>query len=188
MSKIELLDLPIPSVLNKEVIEYLGKIDWRFANDKPPLFQKSFNQVIEGNRAKDFGMYHTSLEDMHGKNGDPYLNTFGKWVFHLAAQQSKHQMAAPRRMYWNFYTPNAGPDWHCDEDTYGHCVSVLYNLHTNDGGTEFETGEKIYSKEGQAIVFPSHLIHRGFAPKEFFHRFNLNMIVHIKEYKDPNGK
>ena len=83
MAKIELIDLPIPSVLNKEVIEYLGRIDWRFANDKPNMFQRPFTDVIAGTQAKDFGMYHTSLEDMHGTKGDPYLNTFGKWVFHL---------------------------------------------------------------------------------------------------------
>jgi hypothetical protein len=181
--QIELLDLPIPHHTNLEIIQHLGGVGWHFANDKPEMFQTPFVNKIYGEGKHDHGMHHTSLENKFGNKGDPFLNNMGYLIYHMCNERSKYKMREPRRMYWNFYTPNAICDWHCDEDTVGHCVSVLYNLHDNDGGTEFKDGTFIQSKEGQALVFPSYLVHKGIAPKTFYHRFNLNMIVHLQDFQ-----
>ena len=82
------------------------------------------------------------------------------------------------RLYWNLYSPNAVCQWHIDMGSVGEYASVVYNLHTNDGGTEFESG-KIPSKEGQAIIFSSDLKHRGLAPKNNKWRLNVNLVVKI---------
>jgi hypothetical protein len=56
-------------------------------------------------------------------------------------------------------------------------VSIVYNMHDNDGGTEFKDDKFIKSKEGQAILFESNLFHRGVAPKKTNHRFSLNILT-----------
>ena len=67
-----------------------------------------------------------------------------------------------------------------DNQEIDHYASIVYNFHTNDGGTEFESG-KIPSNEGEAIVFPSHIAHKGVAPVKHKWRLNLNIIVKIKK-------
>ena len=87
-------------------------------------------------------------------------------------------METLQRVYWNYYDSSAEANFHKDEFEKGF-VSVVYNLHTNDGGTEIE--EEFYpSVGGQAIIFPSNVNHRGRPSKSTKHRFNLNMIVKLK--------
>ncbi len=69
-----------------------------------------------------------------------------------------------------------------DDEKKDNYYSIVYNLHNNDGGTEFKINDKIEfypSVVSQAIVFPSKLIHRGIAPNKFYNRFSLNMVVEI---------
>jgi hypothetical protein len=85
------------------------------------------------------------------------------------------------RVYWNWYAPGALMEFHQDgnKDNY---YSIIYNIHNNDGGTEFNINNKIKffkSVESEALLFPSILYHRGMAPKESLNRFALNIIVQI---------
>ena len=177
MSNIEIIKTNVPPPLNTEILDYLSKVGWKFAADKHQEFRKPFSQIIKDDEAKDYGMFITTHEEKFDHTPDKTLNDFGRWIFHLVNIQSKYNLIRPTRMYWNYYTPQAMPEWHIDESMVGNYVSIFYNLHDYDGGTEFQNGERIESKEGDAIVFPSHLVHRGYAPVRKHHRFNLNMIA-----------
>ena len=54
--------------------------------------------------------------------------------------------------------------------------SILYSLHTTDGGIQIE--DIFYKDEmGEAKVFKSNIIHKGVGPKEIKSRFNFNAII-----------
>ena len=56
------------------------------------------------------------------------------------------------------------------------CLSIVYNLHNNDGGTDFKNNKIIKSKEGQAIVFNSDYLHKGVSSKNIPVRYALNIV------------
>ena len=71
----------------------------------------------------------------------------------------------------------------CDAPVVGSNVGVLSDLiQPPYGGTIFEiNNQEKFEKsiESEAIIFPSKIRHMGVAPKENFHRFNLNIITQI---------
>ena len=40
--------------------------------------------------------------------------------------------------HWNSYTPLSESKLHFDDGNVGKSISAVYNLHTNDGGTQIE--------------------------------------------------
>jgi len=61
-------------------------------------------------------------------------------------------------------------------------MSIIYNVHSNDGGTEIKIGDKtefVPSVSSQAILFPSCLWHRGISSKQDPQRFSLNILMDI---------
>ena len=56
------------------------------------------------------------------------------------------------------------------------CLSIIYNLHNNDGGTNFKNNKIVKSKEGQAVVFDSHNLHKGISSKNIPVRYALNIV------------
>jgi len=49
--------------------------------------------------------------------------------------------------------------FHCDQKF--ECKTAIFYVNTNNGFTEFENGEKIYSEENKLIVFDTFLKHTG---------------------------
>ena len=57
--------------------------------------------------------------------------------------------------------PNrAYSDFHCDVDCSTMTTGIYY-INTNDGYTEFETGDKVNSVANRFVKFPSDIKHRG---------------------------
>jgi len=86
-----------------------------------------------------------------------------------------------KRIYWNWYHSTSLMEYHIDSN-YDNLYSIIYNLHDNDGGTEFKLNDEIIfykSVESKAIIFPSKISHRGVAPKKDLNRFSLNIITDI---------
>jgi hypothetical protein len=85
------------------------------------------------------------------------------------------------RIYWTWYPQNSQTFFHKDNLQHN-CFSILYNIHSNDGGTEFIVDNKTLfykSNESEAILFPSLIEHRGVSPKKNKQRFRLNIIYYI---------
>jgi len=178
---IEIFDLPVPKKINEETINYLGtQAAWKFVFEKDREFCPKFNEIITPDKITDSGMgiISYSRNNMKGTTVDYSLNSIGNWIFYLCQEKSSFKIKHLDRLYWNLYSPSAVCAWHTDTSSIGEYASVVYNLHTNDGGTEFESG-KVIAKESQAIIFPSDLKHRGLAPKKNKWRLSLNMLVKI---------
>ena len=77
----------------------------------------------------------------------------------------------PKRLYSDFHH-----DVNCSTMTTG-----IYYINTNDGYTEFETGEKIMSVANRYVKFPSNIKHRGVSQVDTKVRcvLNLNYFEHI---------
>ena len=71
----------------------------------------------------------------------------------------------PKRSYSDFHY-----DVNCSTMTTG-----IYYINTNDGYTEFETGEKIMSVANRFVKFPSNIMHRGVSQVDTKVRCVLNL-------------
>ena len=71
--------------------------------------------------------------------------------------------------------PNTS-DYHTDKwsENMDHKTAIFY-LNTNNGYTEFETGEKINSVENRLLVFNSNKTHRGINQTNLDRRIFLNI-------------
>ena len=63
--------------------------------------------------------------------------------------------------------------FHHDQE-FPHQVA-LYNINTNNGYTELETGEKIVSKANELILFNGKIKHRSVSQNNEQLRYNINM-------------
>ena len=83
------------------------------------------------------------------------------------------------RIHWNYYTAGQQGRGHVDkpEDNF---ISILYNMHTTDGGTEI-LGNFYQDKISQAKIFKSNWTHRGIATKTDKSRASLNIVLELNE-------
>jgi hypothetical protein len=73
--------------------------------------------------------------------------------------------------------PGMSGNYHTDNDNDNR-ISILYNLHTTDGGFYLE--DKFFPDiMGTAKVFKSNIKHKGIGPIKDKARFNLNIVVMI---------
>ena len=175
----EILDLPVPHRINQKIINYLGEKSWDYVSDFPdPKFKEPFYNVVSNPLLKDAGQAIISYSKYGDYVKDNTLNFFGDYVFSLIQERSKFKINDVYRFYWNLYTPQSVCREHTDKQDIGKYISVVYNLHTNDGGTQIEN-QFVPSKESQAVVFRSEKIHKGISSKTLNFRLSLNMILEI---------
>lgn len=165
----------IPNQTNKKIIQTLFSTSfWGFAIDNK--YTHSVNKADQG-----LAIVSYQSENIPHTPHD-ILNTYGGVIFDIVQKNSLIKFKKIDRFYWNWYnSKSSGTSYHID-DPADNKYSIIYNLHTNDGGTEFKINDNIKfekSIESEAIVFPSKIEHRGVAPKESLNRFNLNIIAYI---------
>ena len=102
-------------------------------------------------------------------------------VFYIINDRLNNKLKKPLRFGWNYYNQSSNGTWHTDQnlDKY---ISFVYSLNTCDGGTEIKINNesKFYkSMGGDALMFPSNVLHRGTKPKKNRSRFNLNVVCEI---------
>jgi len=161
---IEVLDIPFPKDSNKQILSYLtGHTSWNFATD---LGQ---DHLIRDNITKqngnDYGFYRRTFGDVPQNEHDAYLNTMAQTIKHMIDEKSNFNIGLVQRIYWNMYVNSSAMVYHRDKKIDDNCISIVYNLHDNDGGTNFKDYKTITSKESQALVFKSDILHKGVAPK-----------------------
>ena len=77
--------------------------------------------------------------------------------------------------------------FHVDDGikSYGERFKVaLLNINTNNGYTEFETGEKVISRENEVILFDGSIRHRSVTQTDNNRRVNININYLINNSKD----
>lgn len=167
---IKTINTGLPQEFNDKIIKELaGSHLWRIATDD----EKGFIDITAKGK-KDTGFSFTTLRENEINQVGSFWNSLAEIIFYIVCSKAKIKDAKMRRVMYNFYTPSAECIPHQDAKDDNH-FSILYNFHTNDGGTYIEN--KFYpSKASQALVFNSNLVHRGAAPKKHLGRLNLNMI------------
>jgi len=162
----------IPNKTNIRIIEILSCAGgWTFGVDN-----KKFNLLSH----KDSGfMLNTYKEDQI--NAHDILNCLANLIYDVVESKCFFTFKKICRVYWNWYHPGSLMQFH-DDSKLDNKYSILYNLHNNDGGTEFKINDKLKffkSNESEAILFPSKIEHRGIAPKVNPNRFCLNITLEI---------
>ena len=174
----ETFDLPVPSEINKKIINYLGEQQWSYISDNDSKYKNSFYNILSNPLIKDSGQAIVSYMKNSPYKNDSTLNFFGDYIFSLIQERSKFKIKDLGRLFWNLYTPLSENKLHFDDNNVGKSISAVYNLHTNDGGTQVEN-QFISSKEGQVIVFKSEKIHKAISPKINNFRLSLNIVMEI---------
>ena len=172
---IEIINTSIPHKTNNRIIEHLTlNTKWMFAYDREE------KHLIVDNLTKandnDSGFIFKSFSAEHKYTADGFLNMFALLVKDICTEQSKRKIGEIIRIYWNMYVPSSKMKYHFDMPKGNNCVSIIYNLHSNDGGTDFKNNKIVKSKEGQAIVFNSDSLHKGISSKIIPVRYALNIV------------
>jgi len=167
--KIKLLNNILTKEINNKIINELVNHHWFIAWDNV----MNRGEKIFSNKNSGFSIV-TMIEGKEQMN--TVLNVYGEIIFNLIIKKLKTK-ATLDRIFWNMYLKDSETEIHTDRP-YSNCFSVVYNLHTTDGGIEINN--KFYPDlEGQAKIFNSNILHKGFGPKQDNVRFNLNLIFRI---------
>ncbi len=171
---IKKININIPTKTNKRIINLLSKIDgWSFGYDNNSN-QVNVNKADAGFTLKT---YNNSFKYIDNSG----LNCFAYLISDIVEKNTFFKFKLINRIHWNWYHPGSNMEFHSDESLHNF-FSIVYNLHTNDGGTEFNINDKntfYSSNESEALFFPSKIQHKGIAPTKNFNRFSLNIVVEI---------
>ena len=171
---IKILDNILPKDTNLRIINELCQIRWYIAYDNySDKLKKIFSE-------KNSGFSYTTLLNGETINNEKILNFYGFIIFDIIVDRLKIN-AEIHRIFWNMYLKKSEGEPHKDiEDK--NFKSIVYNLHTTDGGIKIEN-DFYPDKMSQAKIFNSNLIHQGFGPLNDNVRFNLNIMY--KEINEP---
>ena len=164
--KPKILNNIVPKEINNKIINELVNSHWFIAWDaKINRYEKIFSN-------KNSGFSIETIRDGQVQVNN-LLNIYGEIIFNIIIEKLKIK-AKLDRLFWNMYLKDSEGDFHTDKKDPSF-ISIVYNLHTTDGGTEIN-GKFYKDLEGQAKIFNSNTIHRGFGPKQDNVRFNLNLV------------
>ena len=164
--KVKILNTIIPKIINDNIINELISHPWSIAQDNIENVRKKLFSEING------GFSLTTLKDGIIQT-NTVLNVYGQIIFNIIIDKLKIK-ARLDRLFWNMYLKQSETEIHADKLDPEY-FSLVYNLHTTDGGIEIDN--KFYPDlESQAKIFKSNILHRGIGPKQDNVRFNLNIM------------
>jgi hypothetical protein len=164
----EVVSSILPENINKDIIQLLKQTEgWYFGFDEK--IRNSFLNEDEGLALRTFG------DNCIVNKNTQSLNMFAHIVASIVCSKLKVEFKGLKRVNYNFYHPLSKGKLHIDSE-HPNCVSILYNLNTNDGTTEIDNSQFV-SKASEAIVFDSNKVHRGTGPTKGL-RYNLNIIIY----------
>jgi hypothetical protein len=178
---IEVIKNILPEKINNKIILLLLKNkNWKIAkdfNDDLKLLDDMLNnnEISYGNSLVSY-----STDPLEKVYLESELNNYAEIIYEIIKNHTKYKFFKPLRFYWNFYNKAAAASIHIDM-AENHFVSFIYNLNTNNGGTNIN-GEFFKSKAGEAIVFESNLLHSSITQTDSTARFNLNCIVELERH------
>ena len=182
LSKIEKIKINIPQNCLLQIANTLiTNKHWCFAADDHSMSQQNFTENFFNNKIQDRGFYYQTFVKNRENITNNNLNFWASLIFEMIKEKSVlYKLHEIERIFWNFYHPNSNSNLHVDNSN-PNFTSIVYNLHTNTGGTLFQNskGETqiIKSEQNEAIIFPSNILHKGLPPKTDACRFSLNIIV-----------
>ena len=153
---IEVIDNFLSPDQHRKIYNFMiggGGLDWKFNPSK--VSTQSLKDVDNYQFVHVFFTFHSCTgRAVHevSKSIDILIPLVNKIPF-IALHRIKANLepVKPKRSYSDFHH-----DVNCSTMTTG-----IYYVNTNDGYTEFETGEKINSVANRYVKFPSNIKHRG---------------------------
>jgi len=166
---VQIFNLEIPQNNNIQIIKLLAHHHWFRGVENNVNHLDELEKGV--NRGFTVMTYNSDTNDLINLNTP--LNVFANliWQMTMAKLNCKGQL---QRFFWNFYTTNNVTSFHKDMEN-NDFYSIIYNLHTTDGGTNIEN--KFYGdQESQVKIFNSNTLHKGIPPKQNKFRMNLNIV------------
>jgi hypothetical protein len=165
----------LPLQINKYIINKLcNQPNWCFPHDNENKSREDFfNNLLEDN-ISNAGFSLVTYDNVSNINVQTDLNLYAEIIFYYIKEKLKFNIHTISRIYWNYYDNSSISNYHIDRPE-NNFKSIIYNLHTNDGGTYIEN-KFFKSNESEALIFNSNIKHKGVAPIKNKHRFNLNII------------
>ena len=164
----KILDEILPIDTNLKILDLVTKHEWFISRDEMHL------SPLETLMSYNTGLQNITYQE--GKDGSQYkeLNDYAQLILDQVSKRLKIK-TEPHRFFWNLYYTTSISKYHKDWPIPNKCKTIVYNLHTTDGGTDIDG--KIYKdKMGQAKVFESNLLHKGVSCVKDLVRINLNII------------
>lgn len=187
-SQIEVLLEILPRTTNFRIMDILIKqARWEIAADNTKISVDKFTEIFD--KEKDLGFTYKTFDFYQNVDLPIELNTYANLIFDSIQKHCRsYKITRPIRYLWNYYNKGSDGTWHIDNgnDPKGKYVTAVYSLNMCDGGTELKMNEgepdKLYlSRPSTALVFDSSRLHRGVGPKKYIGRFNLTIMMEIKE-------
>jgi len=167
--KTTILNNILPNNINLEIIDILGNHPFHIAFDNNN--KSRYHNLFLG---KSNGFNIITIDQ--GKIiYDSILNIYGNIISEIIKNKLKLNNYLIERLYWNLYLNKNNSELHTDRES-SNFISIVYNLHTTDGGTEID-GKFYPDVIGQAKIFKSNILHRGIGTIKDHVRFNLNIIL-----------
>lgn len=172
-----LVDKVLPEVENIDILTRLSRCTFYIQSESKDVsfYDTAFNDAVPH---VGYCMCTFDIGDPiynHINPNDP-LYIYSKIITNIVID--KANLERPKRMWrvhWNYYTQGQQGVGHKDKNQ-DNFLSILYNPHTTDGGTEI-LGKVYPDISGQAKVFKSNWEHRGIATKKNKARSSLNIIL-----------
>jgi hypothetical protein len=174
---IEIIKNILPLEINNKIILFLLKSnDWSIAKDHKN--ELSLLDDLLKNTGKDYGHSMQTFDEKENIYIDSPLNLYAEIIYSIVKSHTKYKFLKPTRFFWNYYNNSSSANPHIDNENNFY-VSFVYNLNTNNGGTLID--KQFYtSNVGEAIVFPSNILHNSISQTDVKARFNLNCIVELQ--------
>jgi hypothetical protein len=163
----------VPQNLNVAILQHLSEQKFRIATEgKYSRLEISLNHQVP-----HAGFQLQSADKNNKISLTNPLNFFALIVMETVCEKINLKNYDLERVFWNYYCSNMEGYGHKDKEENNY-ISIVYNLHTTDGGTEIE-GKFFKDEMGTAKVFHSNLFHKGVSSKTEKARYNLNIIIKI---------
>tara|TARA_R110000822_G_scaffold114431_1_gene245989 strand:+ start:4469 stop:5005 length:537 start_codon:yes stop_codon:yes gene_type:complete len=164
----------LPMQSNIDMLNFLCESNFTFGGeirDQKQIVSALCNDHVH----HGFSLITRDINEMSVKKTP--LNVYAHIIIQHITQKLDIKKYTITRFNWNYYYRGMEGTGHVDEEE--DCfISILYNPHTTDGGTEIK-GITYPDKISQAKIFKSNWMHRGTTTKQDKARFNLNIVIKI---------
>jgi hypothetical protein len=172
-----ILDDVLPPSENIEILKHLCTRDFRIQNEDDEIDGKFKNAFVKNYRHVGFALLtkDVSVPNLFTDPFDP-LFLWARMITSIIIWKLKiESFKNLYRIHWNYYYGDQQGVGHIDHPK-NNFISILYNPHTTDGGTEI-LGTFYQDKMGQAKIFKSNWDHKGICVKQDKSRASLNIIL-----------
>jgi len=149
------------------------KFPWYYSPRQVPEVVDESNNLLIKEASVDYEDYFAHSFYSRTVQGSPSFNIILKLINHIkpvAIIEARANFNINKNKVW--YS-----GWHCDfheNKKLNHNTSLFY-VNTNNGYTEFKTGEKIMSEENTLITFKADNLHRACNQTDTPYRIVINL-------------